>query len=120
MSKIWDAICKAGFEGKIKVSTAVKFDVFKNTYRPSKAEFLASYMYPVVNFLVKTGNPIFAKIYPFFAYKGNPQSISLDCELFRLHGTAFEDPPYKYQNLFDAMVDSVYCACLGEGWRLSG
>jgi Glycosyl hydrolases family 17 len=111
MSKIWDAVCSAGFQGKIMVSTAVSSDVFDNTYPPSRSVFKASYnMGPIVNFLAATGNPLFVNIYPYFSYKINYPQIGLDYALFTASGTVVRDDPYQYQNLFDAMVDSVYYA----------
>ncbi|KAJ3705775.1 hypothetical protein LUZ61_009480 [Rhynchospora tenuis] len=87
MSKIWDAICSAGRWNQIQVSTAVSFSVVKNTYPPSKGEFGESFMFPIVNFLEYTGNP-----------------------LMLLMANITTDGQYHYQNLFDAMVDSVYSA----------
>jgi Glycosyl hydrolases family 17 len=111
MSKVWDAICSAGLDGTIKVSTAVSFDVFDNSYPPSNTVFKASYnMGPIVNFLVNTGNPLFVNVYPYFSYKINYPQIAQDYALFIASGTPVQDGSYSYQNLFDAMVDSVYYA----------
>ncbi|KAJ4760273.1 hypothetical protein LUZ62_070648 [Rhynchospora pubera] len=58
MSKIWDALCSAGRCNQIQVSTAVSFAVVKNSYPPSSGEFGESFMFPIVNFLKNTGNPL--------------------------------------------------------------
>ncbi|KAJ3691725.1 hypothetical protein LUZ61_020889 [Rhynchospora tenuis] len=110
MSKIWDAICSAGRCGQIKVSTAVRFDVLANTYPPSNTVFGASHMGPIVNFLKNTGNPLLVNVYPYFSYAGNQGQIRLDYALFTASGTVVTDGQYQYNNLFDAMVDSVYYA----------
>ncbi|KAJ3705776.1 hypothetical protein LUZ61_009481 [Rhynchospora tenuis] len=110
MSKIWNALCSAGRCGQIKISTAVRFDVLKNTYPPSNTEFSVSFMAPIVNFLKNIGNPLLVNIYPYFSYAGNQDQIPLDYALFTASGTVVTDGQYQYQNLFDAMVDSVYYA----------
>ncbi|KAJ3691723.1 hypothetical protein LUZ61_020887 [Rhynchospora tenuis] len=110
MSKIWDAICSAGRQDRIMVSTAVRFDVLNNTYPPSNSVFSAPFMGPIVQFLNNTGNPLFANIYPYFAYAGNLGNIPLDYALFTATGTVVSDGQFQYQNLFSAMVDSVYTA----------
>ncbi|KAJ3705774.1 hypothetical protein LUZ61_009479 [Rhynchospora tenuis] len=110
MSKIWDAICSAGRCDQIQVSTSVSFGVVKNTYPPSNGEFGESFMFPIVNFLKNTGNPLMVSIYPYFSYVQNQDKISLDYALFTSPGPVVTDGPYQYQNLFDAMVDAVYSA----------
>ncbi|KAF3340787.1 beta-1,3-glucanase [Carex littledalei] len=111
MSKMWDAICKAGYKDKIKVSTAVCSLVLTNTYPPSKSQFNPSYtMGPIVEFLSETGNPLLANIYPYFSYKDNYPKIDLNYALFKPSTAVVQDGTYKYTNLFDAMVDSVYYA----------
>ncbi|KAJ4802197.1 hypothetical protein LUZ62_014763 [Rhynchospora pubera] len=110
MSNIWDAICSAGRCGQIKVSTSVRFDVLTNTYPPSNTVFGASHMGPIVNFLKNTGNPLLVNVYPYFSYAGNQDQIRLDYALFTASGTVVTDGQYQYNNLFDAMVDSVYYA----------
>ncbi|KAJ4801111.1 hypothetical protein LUZ62_052357 [Rhynchospora pubera] len=110
MSKIWDALCSAGRCNQIQVSTAVSFAVVKNSYPPSKGEFSESFMFPIVNFLKNTRNPLMVSIYPYFSYAQNQAQISLDYALFTSPSPKFSDGPYQYQNLFDAMVDSVYSA----------
>jgi len=111
MSKIYDAICSAGLQGKIKVSTAVRFDVLTNTYPPSSAVFSAQHMGPIVQFLKNTGAPILANVYPYFSHAGNPNDVRLDFALFREPNPVYSDGPNNqlhYQNVFDAMVDSMY------------
>lgn len=51
-------------------------------------------------------------VYTYFAYTSDKQSISLNYALFTSNGTVVTDPNTgkKYQNLFDAIVDSVYAA----------
>jgi hypothetical protein len=112
MENIWKEICKAGFQGRINVSTSVKYDVFANTDLPSKARFNPDYnMGPIVKFLAATENPLFVNIYPYLSYAPNHNKIRKDYALFTARDTVVDDKPfYKYQNLFSAMVDAVYYA----------
>ncbi|KNA13800.1 hypothetical protein SOVF_113560 [Spinacia oleracea] len=105
---------------EIKVSTAINADLLTNTYPPSNGQFKdTSYMTPITNFLDSHGSPLLVNIYPYFAYTADPKDISLDYALFNSRGAVFTDPNngLAYQNLFDAMVDSVYAALRRAGVR---
>ncbi|GMH00022.1 hypothetical protein Nepgr_001861 [Nepenthes gracilis] len=106
--------------GGIPVSTANKFDLLGTTYPPSAGSFSSSaapYITPIINFLNSNGAPLLANIYPYFSYADNPQSIDISYPLFTSPGTVVTDSGncLKYQNLFDAMVDSVYAAVARVG-----
>ncbi|KMT14553.1 hypothetical protein BVRB_4g073230 [Beta vulgaris subsp. vulgaris] len=98
---------------KIKVSTSIDTTLIINSYPPSKGEFNnTSYITPIIRFLSTNESPLLVNIYTYFAYVSNKQSISIDYALFTSNGTVVTDPNNgkNYQNLFDAMVDSVYAA----------
>nr|BAM28606.1 beta-1,3-glucanase [Nepenthes alata] len=106
--------------GRIPVSTAIKFDLLGNSNPPSAGSFnssAVSYITPIINFLKSNGAPLLANIYPYFSYVDNPQSININYALFTSPGTVVTDTGngLKYQNLFDAMVDSVYAAVARVG-----
>nr|BAW35435.1 beta-1,3-glucanase [Nepenthes alata] len=105
--------------GRIPVSTAINFDLLGNSYPPSAGSFsssAASYITPIINFLNTNGAPLLVNIYPYFSYVGNP-TININYALFTSPGTVVTDTGngLKYQNLFDAMVDSVYAAVARVG-----
>ncbi|GMH00020.1 hypothetical protein Nepgr_001859 [Nepenthes gracilis] len=106
--------------GEIPVSTAIKFDLLGTTYPPSAGSFSSSaapYITPIINFLNSNGAPLLANIYPYFSYVDNSQSIDINYALFTSPGTVVTDSGngLQYQNLFDAMVDSLYAALSGVG-----
>ncbi|VAH68968.1 unnamed protein product [Triticum turgidum subsp. durum] len=91
---------------------AVGNEVVTDTYPPSNGVFAdLEYMGPIVDFLASTGAPLLANVYPYFAYKGDPQNIKLNYATF-MPGTTVNDDGngLTYTNLFYAMVDSIYAA----------
>lgn len=112
MENIHDAISSVGLQDNIKVSTAVLSGVLGNSYPPSNGSFAdqaSNYMSQIIPFLDRTGAPLLANVYPYFAYVGNSK-IDLRYALFTLSSPLFLDDQLQYQNLFDAMVDALYSA----------
>ncbi|KAJ4706345.1 glucan endo-1,3-beta-glucosidase-like [Melia azedarach] len=84
LTSIRRAVVAAGLGKKIKVSTAIETGALAETYPPSKGSFKQEYrsiLDPLIQFLNENRAPLL-----------------------------FSDPPYNYQNLFDAMLDAVYAA----------
>jgi exo-beta-1,3-glucanase (GH17 family) len=57
-----------------------------------------------------------ANVYPYFSYIGNRGSISLDYALFKSTSTVVQDGDRSYNNLFDAMVDTLLSAMEALGY----
>ncbi|KAK1294225.1 Glucan endo-1,3-beta-glucosidase [Acorus calamus] len=98
---------------KMKVSTAVHMFIIGDSYPPSKGAFSQAsltYMKPIARFLADTGAPLLLNVYPYFAHRDNPKDISLNYATFTSPNPMVRDGSLSYQNLFDAMVDSVYSA----------
>ncbi|XP_038974681.1 glucan endo-1,3-beta-glucosidase-like [Phoenix dactylifera] len=114
MRNIYSALSSAGLQNQIKVSTSVATSVLGGNSSPPSSGFFASdaltYLSPIVKFLASNGAPLLVNVYPYFSYVGNPTQIKLDYALFTSPGTVVTDGQYKYQNLFDAIVDAVYAA----------
>ncbi|KAM3354530.1 hypothetical protein ACQJBY_025302 [Aegilops geniculata] len=112
MKNLQGALAAAGLGGRVKVSTSVRFDVVTDTFPPSNGVFEdLDYMGPILDFLASTGAPLLVNVYPYFAYKGDPQNIKLDYATFAPGTTVNDDGNgLTYTNLFDAMVDSIYAA----------
>ncbi|XP_027361178.1 glucan endo-1,3-beta-glucosidase-like [Abrus precatorius] len=109
MTNIHNAISSANLQSQIKVSTAIDTTLITNSYPPNNGIFTddaSPYIKPIIDFLVNNGAPLLTNVYPYFAYAGNQQSINLDYALFNQQG----NNDAGYQNLFDAILDSVYAA----------
>ncbi|KAK7380820.1 hypothetical protein VNO78_33339 [Psophocarpus tetragonolobus] len=108
MTNIQNAISSANLQ--IKVSTAIDSTLITNPYPPNDGVFTndaEQYIRPILNLLMKNGAPLLANVYPYFAYAGDQQNnIPLSYALFTQQGTN----SVGYQNLFDAMLDSIYAA----------
>ncbi|KAI7992241.1 Glucan endo-1,3-beta-glucosidase, acidic isoform GI9 [Camellia lanceoleosa] len=103
MQNVYNAIAALG----LQVSTATYSALVSNSYPPSQGSFdgVKSFMEPIIQFLAANKSPLLANIYPYFAYNGDQQHITLPYALF----TASDDQS-GYQNLFDAMLDAMYSA----------
>ncbi|TKY67234.1 Glucan endo-1,3-beta-glucosidase [Spatholobus suberectus] len=109
MTNIQNAISSANLQGQIKVSTAIDSTLITNSYPPNNGVFTdnaSPYIKPIISFLVNNGAPLLANVYPYFAYANDQQSITLAYALFTQQG----NNDAGYQNLFDAMLDSIYAA----------
>uniref|UniRef100_A0ACD5XFZ9 Uncharacterized protein n=1 Tax=Avena sativa TaxID=4498 RepID=A0ACD5XFZ9_AVESA len=115
MKNVNSALSNVGLGG-IKVSTAVQSGVTAG-FPPSRGTFSASHMPPIAQYLASTGAPLLANIYPYFSYKGDTTNIRLDYALFTAPGTVVHDgvSGKDYQNLFDALVDTMYSALESAG-----
>ncbi|PIA48293.1 hypothetical protein AQUCO_01400709v1 [Aquilegia coerulea] len=115
MRNIYNAIVAAGLQGQIRVSTAIDTRVLGTSYPPSAGAFrgdVRAFIVPIIRFLADNRAPLLVNVYPYFALLDNPNQIKLSYALFTNPGPEFTDPNNKlvYQNLFDAILDSVYGA----------
>jgi hypothetical protein len=81
MRNVYSALAAAGLENRIFVSTAHSFSTLSVSYPPSSGAFDPSlanpYMKPLLAFLADKSAPFMINAYPYFAYSGNPGTVSL-------------------------------------------
>nr|GME02382.1 glucan endo-1,3-beta-glucosidase, acidic-like [Ipomoea batatas] len=109
LRNVHNALSAAGYQGRIKASTATYSAVLANTYPPNNGVFndkAKDLMNPIVGFLAQNNLPLLANIYPYFARRGDPNNVPLSFALF----SDSQPNPVGYFNLFDSMVDSMYAA----------
>ncbi|XP_060206337.1 putative glucan endo-1,3-beta-glucosidase GVI [Lycium barbarum] len=97
----------------IPVSTAVPLQVLGTSYPPSNGAFSEDsiqFLKPIAQFLATKKYPLLANVYPYFAYSGNSAQIQLDYALLKNTAPISSDGQFQYNNMFDAMVDSLYAA----------
>lgn len=114
MRNVQSAITSAGLKDQIKVSTATFSAVLDvSSYPPSQGSFrddIRSFIDPIISFLAENGSPLLANVYPYFSYIGDMQHIQLPYALFTANEAVVHDGELQYQNLFDAMLDTLYYA----------
>ncbi|KAL0369527.1 UNVERIFIED_CONTAM: Glucan endo-1,3-beta-glucosidase 14 [Sesamum angustifolium] len=80
------ALANLGLSKEIYVTTAHSFGILGNSFPPSAGAFrqdLTEYIQSILNFHSETHSPFLINAYPFFAYKDNPQQVSLNYALFQ-------------------------------------
>ncbi|KAK4339126.1 hypothetical protein RND71_040588 [Anisodus tanguticus] len=109
MENVYNALATAGLQDQIKVSTATYSGLLTNTYPPKDSIFREEYknfINPIIGFLARNNLPLLANIYPYFGHTDNTNDVPLSYALFNQQGTNSAG----YQNLFDALLDSMYFA----------
>ncbi|XP_027348298.1 glucan endo-1,3-beta-glucosidase 14-like [Abrus precatorius] len=114
------ALVQLGIDSNIHVSTPSSLAVLEQSYPPSAGSFkseISGIMYQFLNFLSNTKAPFWINAYPYFAYKNDPNEISLDYVLFNPN-EGMVDPNTKlhYDNMLYAQVDAVAFAIARLGF----
>ncbi|KAE8734238.1 Lichenase [Hibiscus syriacus] len=110
---VFNAVRSAGLENQIKVSIAIDMTLIGVSFPPSAGAFrgeIRSYLDPIIGHLAWARTPLLANIYTYFSYADNPRDISLQYATFTSPSPVVWDQGRGYQNLFDAMLDSLYSA----------
>ncbi|KAJ4828083.1 hypothetical protein Tsubulata_018950 [Turnera subulata] len=119
MQNVKKALDKAGFGGKIKVTTPLNADVYESkNNKPSEGDFredIKGIMKPLLKFLRDNKSPFVVNVYPFlslYQIKGFPTDYAF---FDSNHGKSIQDNNINYKNVFDANVDTLVWALKKNG-----
>lgn len=119
MKMVYKTLVDLGFDKQVIVTSAHSFNIIGNSYPPSSGTFrqdLAEYIQAILSFHSQTNSPFLINAYPFFAYKDNPNLISLEYVLFQPNpGMIDPNTNLHYDNMLYAQVDAVYSAIKAMG-----
>ncbi|KAK9672417.1 hypothetical protein RND81_12G099100 [Saponaria officinalis] len=111
METLHEALGSARLDRKIQVSTPHSLGVVSSSSPPSSGSFRQGYdehvFRPLLSFLRGIGSPFVVNLYPFFGSSNE----TLDYAVFRPNKGVFDNSTnVMYTNMFDAQLDSVFCA----------
>ncbi|XP_061376260.1 glucan endo-1,3-beta-glucosidase 14 [Gastrolobium bilobum] len=119
MQSVYNALVNLGLAQQVTVTTAHSFNILSSSYPPSSGAFsqnLIQFIQPLLNFHAQTKSPFLINAYPFFAYKGDPNQISLNYVLFQPNpGSIDPNTNLLYDNMLYAQIDAVYAAIKALG-----
>ncbi|XP_040959144.1 glucan endo-1,3-beta-glucosidase 14 [Gossypium hirsutum] len=120
MVSIHGALVQLGLDKYIHVSTPNSLAILQESFPPSAGSFksqVSATMSQYLQFLANTGSPFWINAYPYFAYKGAPNNVSLDYVLLNKN-PGMVDPYTKlhYDNMLYAQVDAVVYAMFRLGY----
>ncbi|KAK1285508.1 Glucan endo-1,3-beta-glucosidase 13 [Acorus calamus] len=122
MVNVLNALKKVGLHKKIKVSSTHSLGVLSRSFPPSAGAFsskFASFLKPMLEFMVENQSPFMIDIYPYYAYRDSPSNVSLDYALFSSTSSEVIDPNtgLVYTNMFDAQLDAIFFALMALNFR---
>lgn len=121
MQSVHAALVTLGLDTQVAVTTAHSLAIMASSYPPSAGAFrqdLSVYISQILNFHMKTGSPFLINAYPFFAYKADPKTVSLDFVLFQPNqGVVDPSSGLHYDNMLFAQIDAVYSALASLGYK---
>ncbi|KAJ6739474.1 GLUCAN ENDO-13-BETA-GLUCOSIDASE 14 [Salix koriyanagi] len=119
MKMVYNTLVDLGLDKQVIVTSAHSFNIIGNSYPPSSGTFrqdLAEYIQAILNFHSQINSPFLINAYPFFAYKDNPDQVSLEYVLFQPNpGMIDPNTNLHYDNMLYAQVDAVYSAIKAMG-----
>ncbi|KAG0458003.1 hypothetical protein HPP92_023160 [Vanilla planifolia] len=120
IKNVYKALSRLQLTDVIQISSPHSQGVFAYSYPPSNCTFKESvlqYMKPILGFFAMIGSPFSINVYPFIAYKSDPEHINLSYALF-LPNAGIVDPKTNlhYDNMFDATIDAAYTALEAAGY----
>ncbi|CAI8592869.1 unnamed protein product [Vicia faba] len=119
MQSVYNALVNLGLSQQVTVTTSHSYVILSNSFPPSSGAFkedLVQYIQPLLSFHAQTKSPFLINAYPFFAYKGDPEHVSLNYVLFQPNpGSVDPVTSLRYDNMLYAQIDAVYAAIKALG-----
>ncbi|ONK71277.1 uncharacterized protein A4U43_C04F6820 [Asparagus officinalis] len=119
MQSLYEALQTLGLDGQVNISSAHSLAILGDSFPPSAGSFrqdLVQYIQPLLNFHSESNSPFLINAYPYFAYKGSPNTVSLEYVLFEPNpGVTDPNTNLNYDNMLYAQIDSVYAAIKALG-----
>jgi exo-beta-1,3-glucanase (GH17 family) len=119
MKNVYNALKANHLGDNIRVSTPHAMSIIDTPgFPPSKGKFKdETVMKDVLQFLHATKSVFMLNIYPFLAYANDPHNLNLNYALLQDNASTVTDGGLKYDNMFDAMVDTVISAMTKVGYK---
>ncbi|KAL7611878.1 hypothetical protein Lser_V15G06566 [Lactuca serriola] len=114
MQSMYNALVNLGLHQQVYVTTAHSLQILATSFPPSQGAFredLIQYIQPILTFHAQTNSPFLINVYPYFAYKNDPNNVPLEYVLFEPNPGAIDpNTNLKYDNMLYAQIDAVYSA----------
>uniref|UniRef100_A0A0D9VSZ7 glucan endo-1,3-beta-D-glucosidase n=1 Tax=Leersia perrieri TaxID=77586 RepID=A0A0D9VSZ7_9ORYZ len=118
-ANIQRALVDAKLSNKMKVVVPCSSELYENTSTlPSKAYFRPEFnetIAELLSFLANHSSPFVVELNPFLSFQ-HKKNISLDYYLFQLMSHPVSDGHIKYDNYFDASIDTLVTALTNAGF----
>lgn len=114
MKSMYQALVNLGLDKQVYITTAHSLQILATSFPPSQGTFredLVQYIQPILAFHAQTNSPFLINVYPYFAYKSDPNNVPLEYVLFEPNAGEI-DPitNLRYDNMLYAQIDAVYSA----------
>ncbi|KAJ4808360.1 hypothetical protein LUZ62_020926 [Rhynchospora pubera] len=120
IKNVYNSLKTLQLEDQILVTSPHSQAVFGNSYPPSSCTFSENvmvYMKPILEFFSSIGSPFYVNVYPFIAYKSDPEHIDVNYALFKSNPGIYDAKTnLHYDNMFEAQVDAAYAALEAAGY----
>ncbi|GJY12087.1 glucan endo-1,3-beta-glucosidase 14-like protein [Tanacetum coccineum] len=114
MKSMYEALVNLGLNKQVYITTAHSLQILATSFPPSQGAFredLVQYLQPILAFHAQTNSPFLINVYPYFAYKNDPNNVPLEYVLFEPNAGAIDpNTNLKYDNMLYAQIDAVYSA----------
>ncbi|KAI7742099.1 hypothetical protein M8C21_012355 [Ambrosia artemisiifolia] len=114
MQTMYQALVNLGLHKQVYITTAHSLQILATSFPPSQGAFredLVQYLQPILAFHAQTSSPFLINVYPYFAYKNDPNNVPLEYVLFEPNAGAIDpNTNLNYDNMLYAQIDAVYSA----------